>query len=98
VLVGQKGTAALDLADGRRVWSCETPAPVGRGAVVGPTYYLPVRRDRAEILAIDLEQGTVSRREPVSPDALGNLTFHRGALLSQTAEQLGAYAAEKKGP
>lgn len=98
VLVGQKGTAALDLTEGRRVWSCETAAPVGRGVIVGRFYHLPVQQHRAEVLGIDLEQGTITRREPVEPDALGNLTFHRGALLSQTAEQLGAYTAEKKGP
>ncbi len=95
VVVGRGGAAALDLADGKRLWGRETAEPLGRGVAASGVYYLPVRAGagRGKVVGLDLGRGTVLSRAGVEGrESLGNLVFHRGVLLSQTATALTAFA------
>jgi outer membrane protein assembly factor BamB len=95
LVVGQKGVVALDAATGKRLWTCETQTPLGRGAVAGSHYLLPVRGGDGKpsvLLSIDLETGSVVERAVLPAGAaLGNLVIARGAVLAQSATGLAAY-------
>jgi outer membrane protein assembly factor BamB len=100
LVAGDQGVVALGLADGKRVWWCETGLPAGRGSVAGGAYHLPVRRavetGKPEVWAIDVEKGTVRSRVAVAEgEPLGNLVFHQGAVLSQSATLVAAYGPAK---
>ena len=68
----------------------------GRGAVVGNVYYLPLKKDTKKdgpaVCAVDLKKGvlleTVAAGQHEVP---GNLVFHRGEVISQTAATLTVY-------
>jgi outer membrane protein assembly factor BamB len=90
LLVGTDAVRALDLADGKPLWRLATGTPAGVGAASGRVYYLPLKK--GAICAIDLERGAVLARADVRPgDRLGNLFFHDGYLVSQSADAVTVY-------
>lgn len=94
IVVGQKGVTAVDVTEGRRLWTCETNLPMGHGAIGSNVYSLVTRGEnhKAEVIGIDLVRGTVVTRVPLpGREAAGNLLFHRGALLSLGALNLTAF-------
>lgn len=101
LVVGRRGCRAIDVANGRQLWQVETGQPTGQGVARGPTYYLPLKENAAEqpatICAINLEKGQIVGRVPAK-DNPGNLFFHNGELLSQSASAVIAYTREKEKP
>jgi outer membrane protein assembly factor BamB len=96
VLVGTGSCRALSLADGKQLWRVPTGPPAGLGVLGGGRCFLPLRAGGwlpgAGICAVDLARGTVAGRSPAGPkDPLGNLLFHGGSLLTQTATTVAAY-------
>jgi outer membrane protein assembly factor BamB len=90
LMVGKTGCRALALKDGKQLWALEVGAPSGRGIATSDTYYLPLQK--GEICAIDLARGKVKAHiKSPTGEALGNLIFHDGHLLSQTATSIAAY-------
>jgi len=90
VIVGKRGSRALNLADGKLAWHVETGLPTGQGIAAGGLYYLPLQGSNgAEVGSIDLAKGSLSRSrlrpaEGDKTEPLGNLLFHRGDLVSQS--------------
>jgi outer membrane protein assembly factor BamB len=100
LLVGKAACRALDSANGREVWKVASGLPSGFGVAVGDLYYLPVRAaattGQPGLCVLDVRRGEVvvhlpSRKE----DVPGNLLFHAGQVLSQTATGITAYAQVK---
>jgi outer membrane protein assembly factor BamB len=102
LMVRKNGFRILNLDTGTQVASKDTGMPCGQGVACNGIYYLPVR-DKGklpEIVTIDLAQGRVKAHNPFRTKAdprdlpglgLGNLLFHEGALLSQSATHVAAY-------
>jgi outer membrane protein assembly factor BamB len=96
LLVGKNGARALNLDNGRQLWALDVGVPTGYGVASKGIYYLPLKnRDkRVEICAIDIANGRVKAHNPArktNAQPLGNLLFHEGALLSQSASHVAAY-------
>lgn len=93
VLVGRDGLAAFQLADGKPV---ETFASIGvesagRGVRVGARYFLPLAN--GEIATVDLNSGRILARTKLSDGRVpGNLIAGAGAIVSQSAGELIAFA------
>jgi outer membrane protein assembly factor BamB len=90
LIVGKECCRALHLKDGKELWKVATTLPAGRGACNGKEYFLPLKS--AEVWTIDIEKGVVlgkSRSGRVSegnpPVVPGNLVFHDGEVVSQSA-------------
>ncbi len=89
LLVGTSTLRSIRLKDGSNAWpndgALELPqdaAPAGNGFVAGGSYYVPLTT--AEVIAVDLAQGTIqSRVQSRDGSALGNLICHRGSVISQ---------------
>lgn len=98
LLVGPKSCRALNLEDGKLVWTIPTGMPSGRGVASGNTYYLPLRT--GEVWSLDLTKGEVIGKSKSRKDVPGNLVFHDGDVFSQGVMQLTCYpqleVAEKK--
>jgi outer membrane protein assembly factor BamB/tetratricopeptide (TPR) repeat protein len=91
VLVIARGACRmLSLDSGETLWQRPTPAPAGLGVLAGSRYYLPVR---GALLVLDLDRPEDSQRLEMRTrrDDLGNLLFHRGVLLSQSAVAIVAW-------
>jgi outer membrane protein assembly factor BamB len=92
VIVGKTYVRALNLDDGKELWTLPTGSlPSGQGAASDNVYYLPLQavgeKKEPGVLAVNLATG-----KPVSVPAksrkkepLGNLLFVDGELISQTA-------------
>ncbi|MGE3804500.1 MAG: PQQ-binding-like beta-propeller repeat protein [Gemmataceae bacterium] len=96
LVVGKHGARALDLVDGRQLWTTETGQPSGFGAASGNLYYLPLKAaahtGAPEVCVLDIDSGrVVAHTRGHSPDAPGNLVFHEGKVVSQTATEVVAY-------
>lgn len=96
LIVGRKGCRALSLSDGRLLWELDTGLPSGRGAADGGLYYLPLRAaagtGEAGVSVLDVGRGRVAaRNRSPGTEVPGNLLFHDGSVLSQTAEEIVAY-------
>jgi outer membrane protein assembly factor BamB/tetratricopeptide (TPR) repeat protein len=92
LIVGKNIVRALDLKDGRQLWYITTgDLPSGQGVASKGIYYLPLAR--GEIMAIDVEKGTVKahNRSTIAGVTPGNLVFCDGSVLSQTPTELVAY-------
>lgn len=92
VIVGRNHVRALSLKTGDMVWYVATgDMPSGQGVASKNIYYLPLKK--GEILALDLERGAIKahNRAKTPGKAAGNLVFHEGAVVSQTALELTAY-------
>ncbi len=92
VLVGPKSLTALSLADGSPAWPQplalpKGAEPTGRGVYSGQRYYLPL--SSAKVAEIDLAAGKIVR-QAASPRGIvpGNLVWHQGAFISQSASYL----------
>jgi outer membrane protein assembly factor BamB len=99
VIVGNQSCRALNLADGNQAWITTTGLPSGQGVAAGKVYYLPLRSGQGEgpsICTLDLENGKILGRI-ASPrnEVPGNLIFHRGFVISQTATTVAAFPTEK---
>jgi outer membrane protein assembly factor BamB len=96
LIVGKKSCRAVNLKDGKPLWTLETGLPSGRGAADGMVYYLPLktaaRTGEPEVCAIDVEHGQVLAHTP-SPkgEVPGHLLFHEGMVVSQTVMEVTAY-------
>jgi outer membrane protein assembly factor BamB len=96
VLVGKRSLRSLRLADGKELWKLETGAPAGHGIAAGKTLHLPMQAKvdgkGAEILSIDLDNGTIAARHPAAAGVvLGNLIAHDGWVFSQTPTAVTAF-------
>jgi outer membrane protein assembly factor BamB len=104
VLVGKNRVRALSLEDGKELWKLTTGIPSGQGVASENVYYLPLAysaddpEKKPALLAIDLATG-----KPIGPpaksrkgDALGNLVFVDGELISQTALAVSAFPELKR--
>jgi hypothetical protein len=102
LIVGREKCRALNLADGKEVWSLVTGLPSGRGVAADNRYYLPLKSaagsDAPEVVAIDIAKGRIfahTRQPAIGPPESkgipGNLLFFEGRLLSQTATNVVAY-------
>ncbi|MCS7166398.1 MAG: PQQ-binding-like beta-propeller repeat protein [Gemmatales bacterium] len=90
LIVGRERVRALNLADGKPVWSVAVPAPSGRGVANATTYFLPTQT--GEVLAISLQDGVIlGRSQSAKKEPLGNLLFHNGYLIAQGTTSLVAY-------
>jgi outer membrane protein assembly factor BamB len=91
LVVGKNMTRALSLKNGaNELWKVATGMPSGAGIASGDLYYLPLRR--GAIAALDLAKGQVAGIAESRDDAVpGNLLFHEGEMLSQSAGLVAAY-------
>jgi outer membrane protein assembly factor BamB/tetratricopeptide (TPR) repeat protein len=96
LVVTQRACKALSLAKGEVVWS--TPLgglPSGRGVASGGFYYLPVQNPDGrggEVIALQIHDGKIhSRSKSYDAEVPGNLIFHAGDVISQSATKLCAY-------
>jgi RNA polymerase sigma factor (sigma-70 family) len=99
LLVGDGTCRALSLADGREAWKVRTGTPSGVGVASGDRYYLPVAAGavslRPEVCVLDARRGQVVARHVLMEPA-GNLLFHGGLMVSQTATDIAVYAPPPK--
>ncbi len=98
LLVGKTYCRALNAATGEQVWTKEIGQPSGQGVGHGSCYYLPVKKPVPEIgrepgvCKIDLENGKVLSYSRCRDDeALGNLIFYEGEVVSQNEQWVRAY-------
>ncbi|HEX4590435.1 MAG TPA: PQQ-binding-like beta-propeller repeat protein, partial [Gemmataceae bacterium] len=104
LVVGKSHVRALNLDDGKELWKLPTGMPSGQGVASENIYYLPLAcaADDAErkpaVLAINLATG-----KPLGPpaksrkkEAVGNLLFVDGELISQTALVVTAFPELKR--
>ena len=88
-LVGKSGMVALNLKDGKPVWTkplaYDGGLPSGRGVFTGSIYYLPL--STSEILAINLAEGMIVERVKTALP-FGNLVSHKDDLISLGADAL----------
>jgi outer membrane protein assembly factor BamB len=94
LVVGKTNIRALSLANGAQLWTLPTgDMPSGQGVASKNIYYLPL--SKGEILAVDIERGTVKAHNRAAGDAAkiapGNLVFYEGAVLSVTPTDVVAY-------
>lgn len=91
LLVGRNACRAVSLADGtKQLWTISTGLPSGQGVASGNLYYLPLHR--GAICALDLDKGTIAATvEAPNGGAPGNLLFHGGDVLTQSAIAVAAY-------
>ncbi|MEO2050046.1 MAG: PQQ-binding-like beta-propeller repeat protein, partial [Pirellulales bacterium] len=96
LLLGNSQATALRLRDGKPSWHQSVlrfPAgvqPAGTGFQSHGRYYLPLTS--AEVIAIDLAQGTIANRtRSRDGQILGNLICHQGTVLSQNGRSLDRY-------
>jgi outer membrane protein assembly factor BamB len=92
LIVSDTNIRALDLKDGRQVWSIHTgDMPSGQGVTSKGMYYLPLKK--GEILAVDIVKGEVKahNRAAVAGSAPGNLVFYENIVLSQTPTEVMAF-------
>jgi outer membrane protein assembly factor BamB len=96
LLVGKESCRALNLADGKPLWTLDTGVPSGMGVATEGTYLLPLSKaagsKEAEICVIDLKKGEIrshvrSRRN----EKPGNLLLYEGRVISQTVRELTGY-------
>jgi outer membrane protein assembly factor BamB len=96
LLVGKNSCRALNLDDGKQLWTLETGMPSGQGVASNNVYYLPLRSGahtkEPEVCLINIEKGTIeaqpkSRKREVP----GNLIFFEGDVISQSATELAVY-------
>ncbi len=87
VIVGEHSVIALNLADGKRIWSeqkiafSEDVYPSGRGFFSHGKYFLPL--SNATVVGIDLTQGEiVAKATARGGAALGNVVAHQGSIIS----------------
>jgi len=95
-LVGRKSLRALSLADGADAWSSgsrplpEDAMPSGRGFLTDGQYFLPLTS--AQVATIDLASGeVVSVAQSRKGEVPGNLVYHDGSVLAQSADRLDCY-------
>lgn len=100
LIVGKSKVRALNLADGADAWNGRTVElgellPSGQGVAIKNLYYLPLaKKEKGEVLAIDVDKGTIKARNRTSigeAKAPGNLVFSEGAVLSVTPTEVLAY-------
>jgi outer membrane protein assembly factor BamB len=96
LIVGRRGSRALSLSDGRLLWELDTGLPSGRGVAEGGLFYLPLKAaagtGEAGVAVLDVAKGRVAaRNRSPGTDVPGNLLFHDGSVVSQTAEEVVAY-------
>jgi outer membrane protein assembly factor BamB/tetratricopeptide (TPR) repeat protein len=92
VLVGPSDISAIRLEDGQPAWSeaIPIPKPSGRGVRMGRQFFQPLTT--GEIAVVDLEQGRLLCRSPLtSGGTSGNLVAAGGWLVSQTATEVVAF-------
>lgn len=97
LIVGKKNVRALEVeGSGKVAWTISTGTPSGMGAISDNQFFLPLRdsgpgRD-PEVCVIDVTKGeaiahTRSRKKAMP----GNLVFHDGEMISQTATSVAVY-------
>jgi outer membrane protein assembly factor BamB len=104
VIVGRSRVRALNLVDGKDLWKLNTGMPSGQGTAGEDVYYLPLaaaaddQEKKPAVLAINLVTG-----KPIGPpaksrkkEAIGNLLFVDGELVSQTALGVAAFPELKR--
>jgi outer membrane protein assembly factor BamB/tetratricopeptide (TPR) repeat protein len=104
LIVGKTHARALNLDNGQELWKLPTGMPSGQGTACEDVYYLPLRyaaddvERKPAVLAINLATG-----KPIGPpaksrkkEALGNLMFVDGELVSQTALAVAAFPELKR--
>jgi len=102
LVVGKRTCRAHNLSDGKLLWTVDAGLPSGQGAAAGGVYYLPLREAAAtkqpEVCGIDLAKGKIFAHAPLNApavdrktDALGNLLFSDGVMVSQTTTEVVAY-------
>jgi outer membrane protein assembly factor BamB/tetratricopeptide (TPR) repeat protein len=92
LVVSDTSIRALDVKDGRQMWSIHTgDMPSGQGVASKGMYYLPLKK--GEILAVDIVKGEIKahNRAAVEGAAPGNLVFYENMVLSQTPTEVAAY-------
>ncbi len=92
VLVGKNHIRALNLDDGRAMWSITTgDVPSGQGIASGGVYYQPLKK--GEIIAVDVARGAIKahNRSKNSNFSPGNLIFSDGAVITLTPYEVVAY-------
>jgi outer membrane protein assembly factor BamB len=108
LIVGKQVCRALNLVDGKRLWSTPTGALTGHGVAAGNIYYLPVREGRSlpvasldrllpanRLCGLDINTGKILRRTDLPQNVgVGNLLFYRDRLVSQTISNVSAFAAQ----
>jgi tetratricopeptide (TPR) repeat protein len=95
LIVGKNSCRLLNLSNGAQVgYLVLNGVPTGQGVACRDVYYLPlVKDDHGEILAIDVNRGTMkARNQAASKEGVpGNLLFHEGVVVSQTPEKIIAH-------
>lgn len=96
IVVGKNYLHAYHLTDGTTAWETKelTGTPTGQGIAADNIYYLPVKNVslEPEIVTINLADGKVTGHvKSEKKDILGNLIFHDGFLISQTANSITAF-------
>jgi hypothetical protein len=88
----------LSLADGKKqLWAVPIGGtPCGQGVACGTSYYLPIRIEKSEqyeVCKFNLETGVVEShiRAPKN-EALGNLVFVDGRVISQNEKGLTCFS------
>jgi outer membrane protein assembly factor BamB len=96
LVVGQAECRILDLADGRVLARLETGLPSGQGVLGDGVYYLPLKErpdnKAPAVCVIDVDRGVIRELITAPPNVTpGNLVFHDGQVLSQTATAVTAF-------
>lgn len=96
LLVGKNYLRALNLTDGKQVYSLETGLPSGVGTFASGRYYLPLANFRQvqepEICSIDIDKGVIiAHHRSRKKILLGNLLFAEGMLISQSPSSIVAF-------
>lgn len=90
ILVGRSEVSAIQLIDGKKLWSCPIPRPSGRGLAMGNQFVQPLMT--GEIAFVDLRTGQQTVRTPVPGGrVLGNLSAAHGRLVAQSGTQIIAF-------
>jgi outer membrane protein assembly factor BamB/tetratricopeptide (TPR) repeat protein len=96
LLVGKTQCRALNLADGKEVWSLATGLPSGLGVGSGSRYFLPLREAQVgkgpAVCVLDVARGRViSYSRHQKGEIPGNLVLHDGDVISLTPDRLAVY-------
>lgn len=92
--MGNPFVRALSLKDGKELWKVKGGVPAGVGSFVNGKYLLPLLWNQPEIVILDVAQGRVVRRHSPGKEVPGNLFYHRGLVISQTATSVSGYRLE----
>lgn len=91
LLIGKGNCRLLSLTDGKEVKALQTGTPAGLGFAHQRRYFLPLRNANGTIAVVDMQEGTIERDWRTPESDLGNIIYHHGMVISQSALTIAAF-------